>query len=543
MATLRAYAGGWNVAGLGSPEPLHPSIGAIALIQRLALDRPELTAGLLTLGAFAAGVLGMARLLRHWGLRALPAYLAGVVLMGGPATQALAGRAEWTAVLALGVLPWVVRVALREWPKSWRGRIGRIAALGWLTAVMAAGLPALLVVPTALLALWALFGHRQRWWAPLRAAAGGALAVPMLFPWFGVVSLTDYLRAGTPAYWDVWWPIVAVVGVAALAVLLGSDRMLGSIAGWGATAAGAGLLAARAGDFEAGRDVAAAGMILAALGTAAIAGAAMEAAARIEAVVTWRKAVTALGVVSGVVLVASVALMAGPGRAGLPKDEFRSGLQFTSAQQEDPEMSRVLLAGPAETLPGESRRLDGAPYRVVSAPLPRLWEARLAEPRLGDAELEATLRDIVEGRVARAGEALAPFGIKWVVLTGPSPFADIFDGQLDLVPLAGLSQTVFLSEVDATRVVVDGSDDWEWTGPDYAGPALPGRQAYLAENADQRWGPGDWEQEGWANRVALQDDVISFEGPSQYRRETVIALTLLVALLVLSLLGTGRKAR
>ena len=407
--------------------------------------------------------------------------------------------------------------------------------------------PAMLVVPVIAVALWALIGNQKDGWAVVRAGVGALVAIPLLFPWFGVVDLSSYLKDGGPIFLNPWWPAVAVVGAVAMSVLLGSAGRLASVAGWGATLGAAGILAARAGEFEAGRDIRTTGMILASIGTAAVVGAALEAGSRIETVVTWRRLVTAVGVLGAVLAVASTAVFAGPGRAGLPSDELRSGLRFTLAQGGPPELSRVLLAGPAETLPGDHRLLDGAPYRVVTAPYPRLWEARLAEPRLGDAELEATLRDIVEGKVARAGEALAPFGIKWVVITGASPFSTVFDGQLDLVPLTGLSQEVLLSEVDARRIVPDSGGLWVWEGPDYAGPGIPGTQVYLAENADQRWVPKDstgiWAQDSWANRVSVDSGVISFTGPPEYRREALVALGLLLLLLALSIIGTGRRAR
>ena len=192
--TLAAYAGGWNVAGLGSPEPYHPSIGAIALMQRLLFDRPELTAAVLTVLAVTGGIIGVARLLRHWGVRAMPAYMGGIVMMGGPAAQAIGGRTDWTGLLALGVVPWAIRVALRPWPKSWRGRIGALAAIGWLTGAAAAMVPAMLVVPVIAVALWALIGNQKDGWAVVRAGVGALVAIPLLFPWFGVVDLSSYLK-------------------------------------------------------------------------------------------------------------------------------------------------------------------------------------------------------------------------------------------------------------------------------------------------------------------------------------------------------------
>ncbi len=543
MDTLRAYAGGWNVAGLGSPAPLHPSVGVVAVAQRVLFDRPDLTAAVLTIAALGAGAVGMGRLLRSWRIHAPAAYLAGIAYVGGPAVQSLAGRAEWTALFGLGLLPWVLRVALRPWPRSLRGRLGLVAAVALLTGLMAAGLPALLPAPAAALALWALLGRGKRWWAPLRAAGGAVLGAMLLFPWFGVVGLEEYVEAGSPAWWEVWWPMVAVVAGTGLAVAVGArDRVLAALAGWGLTLGAGGLALARAATLDAGRDLAAAGMVLAALGTGAIVGAALEGFSRLEALNSWRQVLTAVGLVGGAMLVAATLLLAGPGRAGLPEDEYRRALRFTTAQG-DATLARVLIAGPAEELPGESRLLDGAAYRVVSAPVPRLWEARLAAPRLADEELEATLRSIIAGDVARAGEALAPFGIRWIVILEPSPFEDVFDAQLDLIPLSGLDRPVFLSEVDAVRARSDAGDVWVWDPPDYRGEARPGARVFVAENADQRWGPAGWEQADWGNSVAAAEPVIRFGPHGPFRRQALAGGGLAAFFLAVAIWGSGRRAR
>jgi hypothetical protein len=66
---------------------------------------------------------------------------------------------------------------------------------------------------------------------------------------------------------------------------------------------------------------------------------------------------------------------------------------------------------------------------------------------------------------------------------------------------------------------------------------------YLAENGDQRWDPGPWEQAGWANQVAADDGLIRFATQDDFRREAIIAGALLVLFLLVALWGTGRKAR
>jgi hypothetical protein len=207
---LGAYAGGWNPAGLGSADPLHPAVGFLAGFQILLFDSPDLAASFLTMAALILGAIGMARLLRSWGLGPPAAYAGGVVLVGGPATWALAQNTDWTAVLALGALPWVIRLALRTWPRSWRGRVGRMAGIGMTTALAAAGLPALIVVPTAVLVIWAPLGEGRRWWPILYAGLGAVLAAATLLPWIGIVDFYDYVEAGSPAFWEPSSPLAAL---------------------------------------------------------------------------------------------------------------------------------------------------------------------------------------------------------------------------------------------------------------------------------------------------------------------------------------------
>ncbi|MDH3730172.1 MAG: hypothetical protein OES13_03440, partial [Acidimicrobiia bacterium] len=56
-AVLSSYAGGWNPAGLGTLWPLRPAVGAVALAQRILLDRPELTVTVIIIVALLPGAL------------------------------------------------------------------------------------------------------------------------------------------------------------------------------------------------------------------------------------------------------------------------------------------------------------------------------------------------------------------------------------------------------------------------------------------------------------------------------------------------------
>ncbi|MDP8959499.1 MAG: hypothetical protein M3N51_09960 [Actinomycetota bacterium] len=498
---LRSYAGGWNVAGLGSTEPLRPAVAASALAQLVFFDRAELAAAALTVGALLAGVLGTARLLRGFSIGAYGRYAAGAALVGGPATRFMLADGHWPGLLALSTVPWVLWSALRPWPSSWRRRAGRLALTALLLAWGAAYAPLVLLVPPAALLAWALLGDRQRW-AAARAAAGALIASLALFPWLGTVDPASLVSAGRPAFWTPSSWAVGLFLAALLALLLAGGRRLVALGGWGGVLVALGAVAARTGSLGWGNEAAMAGLVTAATGTALLTGAALELWAPLPGERPWRRTVGWLGAAAGITVVAGSLLLVAGGRAGLPADRFRDALRFTTSRQVGEASARALLLGPAETLPGDHRQVEGAAYRLVSTPVPHLWEAWLPGPQAGDRRLEEVLGDLAAGDSLRVGEALAPFGIRWVVLTGPTPFQASLEVQLDLQPLSGLDYPVFENEVAAFRAIAGDGTPWQWSAPGYRGEARPDGRLYLAENADDRWMPGPWERAGWANRVS-----------------------------------------
>jgi hypothetical protein len=537
---LSSYAGGWNPAGLGTLWPLRPAVGAVAGLQQVLLDRPALTATVITMLALLAGAFGVARLLRSFGVSPAAAYLGGVAYFAGPAAAAIADTTHWTALVALGPLPWVVRLALRQWPASTLGRVARAAALVLLSGLVAIFLPAAVVLAPAALALWALVGTGARWMAVVRGSVAAVAALPLLFPWLGVIEASAYLREGAAAFWEPHVVVAALLALAALAAIIVGDRLLSTIVAWGALLTAAGTGAARLGDFGAGADVELAGLLGVALGSSIVVGAAVETFSRLD-IPGWRRSVSAIGAAAalGFTLVAVPFIL--PGRAGLPQDRYRDLLEFTTADGVDG--SRVLLLGAAESLPGDSRSLDGTAYRVVSVPTPSSWEARLGVERQADRALEAALRSIVSGESARAGQVLAEFGIEWVIFLDETVFDPSFVGKLDLLPLPGLNEMAFINEVPASRAVTTGNDSWTWDGPGYSGNPAPGQSVIVAEAADQRWGPGEWAQHGWANEVGAGSGVATFSGRPGMRNEAAGAFGYFVLLLVVAAVGSGRRGR
>ncbi len=536
---LGSYAGGWNPAGMGSVEPLHPFFAVAGVVQRVLFDNPNLAAGGLFAAAFLSGVWGTTRLLRTWNIDAAPGLLAGLTLMAGPAAQAIGAGTGVETLLAVGVLPWAVRIPLSRFPVRWMGRIGKVAAAGWVSGLLGLLAPPLLVAPLVVLVVHALIAPRQLsgWRSVAVGALGAGLAVPLLFPWLGAVDLDQFLGEGT-AFWEPGWILVVAFTAALVATVVAAPSRLAQIAGLGGVVTGLGAVAARSFDWGLGRDVHHAGLALVALGSAMVVGAAYETITQIELVSGWRRAVAGLGVLGAAAMTVTVVVVVLPGRGGLPGDTLEQAVSFTGVAFEDAAESRILLVGPAEALPGESRMLRGTSFRVISAPEPRLWEARLPEEGPADLALAADLDDLIDGEISRAGEQLATYGIRWVIFLGESPLDAVFAGQLDLVPLQGLRTITFVSEAEFPfRAVSDRGDVWAHDGIRYVGGGSG--SVFVAESANSRWGTG-WQQQAWGSRVEAAP-IIEFEPIESRRNEALGAAGLFAALVIVSWIGRRRR--
>ena len=537
LDALRAYAGGWNPAGFGSGEALPPLIGLAGGLQAVLLDSHALATAFLVVGAFLSGIWGTTRLVRTWDIGPVAGIMAGAALMAGPATRALAGDTGVGVLLGLGVLPWAMRIALVRWPTQWRRRIGRLASAAWITGLLGLLAPQLIVVPVGALALLNVT-DRAAWRAAAVAGTGALVALPTLLPWLGAADLSSYLDRGT-AFWAVALIPAVALGTAFLATIVAAPSGLALIAGWGGTVTVAGALLARSGDFGPGREVEHLGLAIAAMGTAIVVGAAIEGVRRVVEITGWRRMVVGVGALAATVVAGSALLVVVPGRAGLPAPTLADRIGFVAAAEGEPSASRILLIGPAEALPGESRTVRGAGYRVVSAPMPQLWEAWLPTPGAADLALEADLEAMIDGETFRAGETLASYGIRWVISLGDTPLEDVFAGQLDLLPLGTREGVAFTVEGDAAvRAITESGAAWSTTAWGYSGDAGSDR-VLLSESFDSRWGP-DAVAEGPFVSVASEDGEARF-GPSNRRRNQAwMAGALLGLLWILSWVGRER---
>jgi hypothetical protein len=171
-----------------------------------------------------------------------------------------------------------------------------------------------------------------------------------------------------------------------------------------------------------------------------------------------------------------------------------------------------------------------------------LWEVNLPVAGSVDAALEDVLLGLIEGQVSRAGEALASFGIRWVVVTGDTPLEAVFDGQLDLISLGGAKRPTFLVDADApVRARVSDGQSWERTGTGYAGDPATGERVFLAEAANTRWVPGPWAQVGWGNEVSAGSGSAEFDPIESRRSQAYVAAGAFAFLFLFS--GIARRQR
>lgn len=550
---LAGYAGGWNPAGLGSELALRPLIGLAGLTKVLTLHSGNLAEYVLGAGAMLLGIWGVMRLLRTWSIGAAAGLLAGVVFVAGPTAQGLAGNTHIGTLLALGALPWALRACVAPLRDGFLPAMGRVAGVILWFGLLGAGAPLLLLVPLPAVALLALLKFKDAglWRATILAMVGTAGGALMLSPFIWEHSFEAIARSGY-AFWTIS-PVLAIAGaVIGTAAVFGSDRTLGLIAGWGATLSAAGFLVSRGGSFGFGTEAESAGLAVAGLGLAVLIGVTAESVTNIE-LPTWKRIITGVGSVAVVFFLVSAMVIVLGGRLGLPGDRYISTLSFTMANEGEAERSRVLLVGPADIMPGDSRVIQGGHYRVVSAPFPDLGEPRLATRGQLDDVLFEQLERVISGETRRAGEELAGFGIRWIVVMGDSEGSDadpaslawreVFAGQLDLLPLsAGVENAVFVTDIDPVgRALTSTAASWPRDGWTYTGQSEFGKRVLVAENPSPNFGPTPWQITASANEVSSNTGVVTYTPESGPRTQAIAVGVAALAMIGMVLVGRRRS--
>ena len=494
VGVLAAFAGGWNDTGLGTTLPPHPAAVLTSALHWLMLGWTG-SQLLVTALALLGGLVGSSRLFRSMGISASASYAGAVVYLLGSATASVLTQGYWPMVIALGALPWAVVAAVRPWPESRRDQIGDLAMISLASAIVAAVAPVAVAVPVGIVLLGWAAGAGWPFWALPRVIAGGVA---------GLSTVGAYLWANG---WDVWswgpdlsleaewvfWGAVGVTGV--LALVFGGAGLRGA-AGVGLALAGVGLWAGHLPDWE----VAVAGAALAAVGSGAVVGAAVGSGGRQNSGPSRLGGV--LTVVCGVALLGFTFPALENGRVGLPEDQWSGRLDFASSLADPQSGSRVLLIGPEGSLPGMARETEGFSYRLLKAGPATLEQAWVAPPAVGDQALAEVLSHLSGSRSLRPGELLAPFGIRWVVVSQDTGFSEQLNAQVDLRLLSVSEQTAVYENL----LALPRSDGpyvgaWDSVAPDRVeGPEFGGR-IRIGDNAHPRWGP-QWAQQSWWNSIS-----------------------------------------
>lgn len=550
---LDAYAGGWNPAGLGSAELLRPLLAISGAAKIVTFHSATLAEYLLASGALLVGIWGMTRLLRTWSIAAAPALIAGIAYVAGPTAQGIAGNTHLGTLLGMSLLPWAIRIALAPLREGIRPALGRLAGAILIFGLMGAFSPLLLLVPVPIVGVYAIFRFTDgtAWRGFVIALAGTAGGALLLSPWIWSTSFRAMIKDGY-AYWEIS-PVLAGAGaVVALTAVVAARRPLGVVAGWGALMAAAGFFVARAGSFGVGTEAESVGLVLSGLGVA-VSIAIVASTLTVPDLGRWRRFAAGVGVVGVILFMVAASTIILGGRIGLPGDQIQSMLSFTEANEGEAERSRVLLVGPEDLMPGDSRTIDGGAYRVVSAPYPDLGEARLANRGPLDEKLRDTMDLIVSGDTQRAGGELAEYGIKWIVVLGDSSGSDadeaslawreVFAGQLDLLPLsAGVTNAVFVSDTpNVGRALSSTAESWARIGWTYSGTAESGKTVQVAENPHASFGPGPWRVISSANQVAADEGVVTFEADGSARAQAYGVVAVLVVLAIVGIWGRRRS--
>ena len=522
-AVLGSYAGGWNPAGLGSPDPVHPAAAALALVQT-ALFGWSGAQSLLTIVSMLAGYFGIGRLAMRLGVSGAGRHLGGVVYLLGPFAMAMAGAAYWPGLIALGGLPLAVDTLLSG--RRWFGRLGLLMLLMFL-AVPFAPLSALVVVLVSVLGAVIIRGFRWKsaLWAFPAAGLGALLIAPTL-----VMASVDDLWSDGPRF--VLGPgaiTAALVLVLALGAIIGAQSW--RVAAWSGLLVGIGLAVPLIPG--AGAEPLVAAAMMGSLGLAVLVAAAFEVGSSRR----WPDYLAALAA-TALVVVSFLPLPAG--RMGLPDDEWTRRLAFVESLSPVTGADRILVVGDPADLPGDYRVGDGFAYRLINGGIPTLDQAHLPDPRVGDEALKSAIDEVMLGANPRPGTLLAPFAIRWVVILGDSPFANVMDAQVDLKPVPVTRNVAVFENLSVeARAVSNVGTVWTSGLVHATGPASTGRLT-IADNADPRWGP-DWAQAGWSNEVSTAMGVTTYESDPLRLALAEVAAAFLALSVPLAIFG--RKER
>ena len=454
----------WQGAVLGRSGPASPALGLLALAGTLLFGAVGTLQHVLVLGPLVVGPLGAWRAARPWGsARGRVATMVAYALV--PVGLDALSVGHWDGLIAYAAAPWLVAGLVRisdALPLPGTGTravLGRVGAVGLLTAVVAAFVPSwLLVVPVVAASLAAgslLVGQRPVAVRLLAVGvAAGVVGAVLLLPWslrvigdpttmFGVAhagvthesfGAVLHLHTGSIGLDVLGWGLLAA---AALPLVIGRSWRLAWAARLWVTAL-VGALWAWAG---------LRGWVPMADPEVVLAPAAFALAASVGLGVVafeldlpgyrfgWRQLTSAVAALGLVLAAVPVVGATGGGRWHLPGGGASSVL--TSLQRTTGGDYRVLWIGAPDALPLASEPLGGSQAFATSFDgLPDVTGAWASGRAGGAGVLSADIRLSGAGLTTKLGHLLAAFGVRYLVLpaadgpTGTGAAAEVTSPQL-----------------------------------------------------------------------------------------------------------------
>jgi len=496
--SLDRWFAGWNQSGLGSPAPVHPSVGLTGLISWIWLGAEGAARTVITVLFGFIAIAGFGRLCGRIGLRGPGRYLAGIVLIAGPGTALLTGVGSWLGLAAAAAVPWAVRAVFVHPHDEGRSRLTRVGWALLLAIPLAMFSPLLVALPLLTVVLWKIWGGGQAsFLVSLAPLAVGVIALPFLLgdpSWL----LDPSRRLGLSV--AMLWP--ALIGIAVVAVVMsnGLPRQIGLLGGLLSLL---GLAAVRLP--YGGPGVEEALLILGSFGAALVVAAGLD-------IFSIRPRHLLAVVASSAILLLSIGVV-GNGRLGLVSGDVNSQLAFADPLAGPEGPGRILMASVDRAdIPGEARSGPGFWYRVVDGSEITTDQVWLPSQLPGDESLDETLSRISTGAELRPGSLLAPFAIDWVVLEGAEFRLDeVLLAQIDLIPTPLDPESRVFENPSAVPLAHDSMDSvWTRDGAGFVGEPGSGRVS-LALNHSDGWQPESGPVTWWSSVSAI-DGSSSFAG-------------------------------
>jgi len=495
---IERWLSGYQSVGLGSTAPAPTGLGALGALGYLFFGAVGLLRGVLILGLWPLGVLGMWRLTQPVTSQRSRLLTSVVYLIVPIAANAMA-QGQWGTLVLYALLPWVVAQLASATGLAPFGTLGnqagpgvrtrplihRILAVGLFVALGATIDPSVIVVVAGVSIAFAVGG-----WVAGQFVGGGrilfvgiggsAVALVLHLPWslgflngwdslVGVSSnggfalgIADVLRFGTGPFGTgiLGWLLLIT---ALLPLFIGRQwRLSWAVRGWVLALFGFGL-AWGVGQGWLTEFLPAPSMLLvpAALGIALAAGLGM-AAFEIDLPdyhFGWRQIVSLLAAVSFIVALGPALMSSLSGRWDMPRGDFNRSLSFLGDGTTDGTY-RVLWLGDASALPLQGWSLDApgvddlGPARTLAFATTISGTPSIAEQWAGSdsgatSNLARALQTASEGGTARLGALLSPMAVRYVVVPvapAPDPYArsrasvptdllSVLDAQLDLASI------------------------------------------------------------------------------------------------------------